>query len=284
MFPKKQYEPEIVDHSTPWGADNFVPRIGDASIYRKTKGVAGAKANWRNTGTDSKEDVVDVNAHAIGLGFAGFNAGVGGAPTPVGVVPDSPYNQSVMNAMGLSPEAQMVAVQLYINNLNGTGNGQPARGGWRGPKTGPKSSGLKSSAKSTKSAASPAPPSASTDGLNSASEPKVHPVDPELLKDVPAWLKSLRLHKYAPNFQGMDWKDMVVLDEAALEAKGVTALGARRRLVKVFEGVRKHQGMEPDTPSVPEIKAEEATTEPAVTINAPEPAISNLVQPMAIAV
>jgi hypothetical protein len=287
MFPKKQYEPEIVDHSTPWGADNIVPRIGDASIYRKTKGGAGGKANWRSTGKDTngKKDA-DVNAQVIGLGIAGFNAGLGGAPTPVGIVPDTPYNQNVMEAMGLTPEAQMLAVQMYVNNFGVTGQlgAQPARGGWRGVKAGPKSSGLKSSAapKSGKSAASATPSSATTDGLNSAGEPKepkVHEVDPELLKDVPAWLKSLRLHKYAPNFEGMGWEDMVVLDEAALEAKGVTALGARRRLVKVFEGVRKHQGMEPEAPSVPESKAAEP-----VIINAPEPAISTLVQPMAIAV
>jgi hypothetical protein len=289
MFPKKQYEPEIVDHSTPWGADNFVPRIGDASIYRKTKGGAGGKANWRNTAgkENDAKDVPSVNAHVVGLGIAGFNAGVGGAPTPAGVVPDTAYNQNVMEAMGLSPEAQMLAVQMYVNNFgtNGQLGAQPARGGWRGLKAGPKSAGLKSSA-APKSGKSAALSSASTDGLNSAGEPKeakVHEVDPELLKDVPAWLKSLRLHKYAPNFEGMGWQDMVVLDEAALETKGVSALGARRRLVKVFEGVRKHQGMEPDVPAVPEPSA---AVEPViqVIISAPEPAITASVLPIAIAV
>jgi len=286
MFPKKNYEPEIVDHAAPWGADNVVPRIGDASIYRKTKGGAGGKASWRNTGTgkenNAKQDVPDVNAHTIGFGINGFNAGLGGAPTPVGVVPDTPYNQNVMNAMGLSPEAQMIAVQMYVNNF-GANAALPTRGGWRGPKAG-KSSGLKSSAapKTGKSAASAAPSSASTEGLNSAGqpkEPKVHDVDPELLKDVPAWLKSLRLHKYAPLFEGMGWQDMIFLDEAALEAKGVNVLGARRRLVKVFEGVRKHQGMEPAS----ETKAAELPEEPVI-VNAPEPAILATVQPVAIAV
>jgi hypothetical protein len=282
MFPKKQFEPEIVDHSA-WGADNFVPRIGDASIYRKTKGGPGGKANWRNTGgkENHAKDGPDANAHVVGLGFPGFNAGVGGAPTPVGVVPDTPYNQNVMEAMGLSPEAQMLAVQMYVNNFgaNGQLGAQPTRGGWRGLKAGPKSAGLKSGA-TPKSGKNAAPSSAGTDGLNSAGEPKVHEVDPELLKDVPAWMKSLRLHKYAPNFEGMVWKDMVVLDEAALEAKGVTALGARRRLIKVFEGVRKHQGMEPQALSVPEARA----VEPVIFISAPEPAITASVLPMAIAV
>jgi len=36
---------------------------------------------------------------------------------------------------------------------------------------------------------------------------------------------------------------MVAMDEAALEAKGVAALGARRKLMKVFENVRNQQGI-----------------------------------------
>ncbi|TCD60474.1 Flap-structured DNA-binding and RNA-binding protein [Steccherinum ochraceum] len=72
-------------------------------------------------------------------------------------------------------------------------------------------------------------------------------VDPKVLEDVPAWLRSLRLHKYTPNFEGMHWKDMVMMDEAALEAKGVAALGARRKMMKTFEIVRKKMGV--DTPA-----------------------------------
>jgi hypothetical protein len=69
-------------------------------------------------------------------------------------------------------------------------------------------------------------------------------VDPKILEDVPAWLRSLRLHKYTPNFEGMDWRDMVTLDEAQLEAKGVAALGARRKMLKTFEIVRKKMNIE----------------------------------------
>jgi hypothetical protein len=70
-------------------------------------------------------------------------------------------------------------------------------------------------------------------------------VDPNVLQDVPAWLRSLRLHKYTPNFEGMDWKDMVMMDEAALEKKGVAALGARRKMLKTFEVVRQKMGIDP---------------------------------------
>ena len=69
-------------------------------------------------------------------------------------------------------------------------------------------------------------------------------VDPKVLEDVPTWLRTLRLHKYTPNFEGMNWKDMVILDEAQLEAKGVAALGARRKMLKTFELVRKKMNIE----------------------------------------
>jgi len=73
-------------------------------------------------------------------------------------------------------------------------------------------------------------------------------VDPELLKDIPAWLKTLRLHKYTEIFAGMTWQEIVVLDEDQLEKMGVTALGARKRLVKNFEGVKRKMGMAPANP------------------------------------
>jgi NaMN:DMB phosphoribosyltransferase len=74
-------------------------------------------------------------------------------------------------------------------------------------------------------------------------------VDPALLNDIPAWLRSLRLHKYTPNFEACKWQDMVVMDEAQLEAKGVSALGARRKMLKTFETVRKKMGIDGGPPS-----------------------------------
>ncbi|PRQ69848.1 hypothetical protein AAT19DRAFT_11869 [Rhodotorula toruloides] len=69
------------------------------------------------------------------------------------------------------------------------------------------------------------------------------PLDMSLLGDTPAWLRSLRLHKYTPNFEGVGWKEMVLLGDKDLEDKGVSALGARRKLLKVFETVRGKTGM-----------------------------------------
>lgn len=68
--------------------------------------------------------------------------------------------------------------------------------------------------------------------------------DPRMLTDIPGWLKSLRLHKYTVCFESMPWQEMIMLTEEQLEGKGVTALGARRRMMKMFEVARKKMGME----------------------------------------
>ncbi|CAG8602985.1 7197_t:CDS:2 [Cetraspora pellucida] len=63
-------------------------------------------------------------------------------------------------------------------------------------------------------------------------------VDFNLLQDIPAWLRSLRLHKYTPVFEGMIWQDIIELDDSSLEQKGVAALGARRKMLKEFDKVK----------------------------------------------
>ncbi|KAJ2718573.1 Flap-structured DNA-binding and RNA-binding protein [Coemansia sp. Benny D115] len=63
------------------------------------------------------------------------------------------------------------------------------------------------------------------------------PVDLALVRDIPAWLRSLRLHKYTECFADMDWTAVVALNDEQLQAKGVAALGARRKMLKVFEAV-----------------------------------------------
>lgn len=60
----------------------------------------------------------------------------------------------------------------------------------------------------------------------------------ELLNNIPAWLKLLRLHKYTDCLKDIYWKELVVLSDQQLEDRGVRALGARRKLLKAFEAVR----------------------------------------------
>jgi hypothetical protein len=75
-------------------------------------------------------------------------------------------------------------------------------------------------------------------GRRGSSKPPEDPTDPTLLQDIPAWLRSLRLHKYTDNLKDMKWTDLVELDDKALEDRGVNALGARRKMLKVFDQVR----------------------------------------------
>ena len=70
-------------------------------------------------------------------------------------------------------------------------------------------------------------------GKRGSSKPPEDPTDLTLLKDIPNWLRTLRLHKYTDNLKDMKWQDLVELDEAGLEKKGVTAKGARTKLLKV---------------------------------------------------
>ncbi|PNS21997.1 hypothetical protein CAC42_595 [Sphaceloma murrayae] len=79
-------------------------------------------------------------------------------------------------------------------------------------------------------------------GRRGTSKPPEDPTDPALLNDIPGWLRTLRLHKYTDNLKDMRWQDLVKLDDEGLEKKGVNALGARRKLLKVFEQVREAQG------------------------------------------
>lgn len=70
-------------------------------------------------------------------------------------------------------------------------------------------------------------------GRRGSSKPPEDPTDPILLKDIPTWLRSLRLHKYTDNLKDLKWTELVELDDKGLEARGVNALGARNKMLKV---------------------------------------------------
>jgi len=70
-------------------------------------------------------------------------------------------------------------------------------------------------------------------GRRGSSKPPEDPTDPSLLQDIPSWLRSLRLHKYTDNLKDLKWSDLVELDDQGLEDRGVNALGARRKMLKV---------------------------------------------------
>jgi hypothetical protein len=70
-------------------------------------------------------------------------------------------------------------------------------------------------------------------GRRGSSKPPEDPTDPSLLQDIPSWLRSLRLHKYTDNLKDLKWVELVELDDEALDKRGVNALGARRKMLKV---------------------------------------------------
>jgi hypothetical protein len=214
----------------------------------------------------------------LGMGVGGFNLGLTspglGMPNGLNIAQlaqlngmtemnggMNPFNMNMLgmanlSAMGISPEAQLLAAQIAaagggfgqanlagLGGLGGFGGMQSGIGGnngLRGPsRSGGRSLGLSANGKSGSSSA----------GNGSSAKKDEEDFDPAVLHDVAGWLRTLRLHKYTPNFEGMSWKDMVVMDEQALEAQGVAALGARRKMLKTFEVVRRKMGI--DDPTAP---------------------------------
>jgi hypothetical protein len=127
----------------------------------------------------------------------------------------NPYTLNMLANAGLSAEAQVLAAQLVMSGL--------------------------------------VRPTGRTSGFSV--KPKKEGFDAEMLKDIPGWLRSLRLHKYTSAFDGLTWEQMVVLDDATLKARGVATLGARRRLLKTFDHVRTSMGMEEPSSATPTTSA-----------------------------
>ncbi|KAK2809428.1 Flap-structured DNA-binding and RNA-binding protein [Emmonsiellopsis sp. PD_5] len=75
-------------------------------------------------------------------------------------------------------------------------------------------------------------------GRRGSSKPPEDPTDPSLLQDIPSWLRSLRLHKYTENLKDLKWTELIELNDKGLEERGVNALGARNKMLKVFEQVK----------------------------------------------
>ncbi|KAJ7647568.1 hypothetical protein FB45DRAFT_734075 [Roridomyces roridus] len=170
-----------------------------------------------------------------------------------GMFPPGMINPLMLNNMALANEAQLsqlLQLQMMMGGMVPPGiqvpptpkSGKQQSNNWRSP-TGNRYPGSPLRSKNG------AGKSSSTSG--GATTAREDDIDPKLLEDIPAWLRTLRLHKYTECFKGLTWKEMVLLDEPTLEAKGVAALGARRRLIKTFDLVKKKMGMETETSEPP---------------------------------
>ena len=245
-------------------------RNGNGSAWSGAHSPALSNNSGRFGGSDDGNSAMAAAAQqqaalaGLGMGVGGFNLGLG-SPALAGMQNGlsmaqlaqlngmngmNPFGVNMnmlgmanLNAMGLTAEAQLLAAQfaaagggipgLGLGNFGGLPGGMGA-----GQRNGPGRSGGRS------------PGAGSNKGSSGGGTKKDEDdFDPAVLNDVAGWLRTLRLHKYTPNFEGMTWKDMVVMDEAALEAQGVAALGARRKMLKTFEVVRKKMGI--DDPTAP---------------------------------
>ena len=247
---------------------------GGGSTWSGAQSPALSNTSGRFGGSDDGSNAMAAahqQAALAGLGMGGFNLGLTspglGMPNGLnmaqlaqlnGMNGMNPFNMNMLgmanlSAMGISPEAQLLAAQIAAA---GGGFGQPGLGlggglgGFGGMQSGI-GNGLRGGPNRS-GGRSPGLGSASGKGGstgNGGVKKDEEDFDPAVLHDVAGWLRTLRLHKYTPNFEGMTWKEMVVMDEQALEAQGVAALGARRKMLKTFEVVRRKMGI--DDPTAP---------------------------------
>ncbi|KAK9488959.1 hypothetical protein V1527DRAFT_8835 [Lipomyces starkeyi] len=173
--------------------------------------------------TPCKSQSPSLQFSSLGLGF-----GVGSSPF------SDWYN------MSSSPMTAAVASHVQTAHTPSTQqSGYSQRGRPSPPPPSPSTISTTSSSSLSKSTAKKSSTAISCGG--SASQSKDLPSqlpDDSLLHDIPAWLRSLRLHKYTDNLKDLIWEDLVQLSEEQLVDRGVSALGARRKMLKVFEVVR----------------------------------------------
>jgi len=267
--------------------------------------MAGSPSTTPTLPTATRESAVDERSHVASLNLQdpatwtnstnagntpllplfqkGEHTAAGGAPSAgvPGLSTMNPYTLNMLANAGLTPEAQLLAVNLIMSGIMQPAGAAPAKpakkqppslANWRTPtsarfpasalpssrlrQSALKSAGLKSAGLQSAGLDSPA--------LDS---PKPEDFEPEMLNDIPGWFRGLRLHKYTSCFEGLTWQQLIMLDDAALEARGVLALGARRRLVRTFEIARKCMDMD-DGSTTPTSTV--ATKPPA---KLPEPAL-----------
>ncbi|XP_063108804.1 protein Smaug homolog 2 isoform X3 [Cavia porcellus] len=77
---------------------------------------------------------------------------------------------------------------------------------------------------------------------SSSVPPAINSIGSNANTDVPSWLKSLRLHKYAALFSQMSYEEMMTLTEQHLESQNVTK-GARHKIALSIQKLRERQSV-----------------------------------------
>lgn len=232
---------------------------------------SGGQGNWQGAGSPP--------ANATSPQFNNFSIPMSpntlaGLQSPSGGM-SNPANLQMMNTMaamgGLNNmnSAQLLALQQQIlQQQQNLSNYTPSRMG-RAPARGGAPSAMTANAGSTPArgagGASGAGRNAVGSPVSSAAQIPAQGdeevADISVLNDVPAWLRHLRLHKYTPNFEGSNWREMVQMNEQALIDKGVAALGARRKMLKTFEAVRQKYNIPPPAGAEPLARSDASEVE-----------------------
>ena len=71
-------------------------------------------------------------------------------------------------------------------------------------------------------------------GNNNGAKKDEEEFDPAVLNDIATWHRSLRLRMYTPNFEGMSWKKMALMDEQALARR--CCVGCEEENAQDFRG------------------------------------------------
>ena len=233
---------KVVGRSTAgaWRAGARSPATSSAMSPRYPASDAGSNATSNFSGS-----AMSPGMGGLGMGMGNFGM-YGGMPNLVG-----------MPGMPATLEQQILAAQLngaFSPGLGGFPNGSPMGMGNFGMGMGQMGMGMGVQgqpgglAGSNNGRGSPANSRVGfgtrqfTKQARPAAKPKVQLKDDDinesLLNDIPAWFHVLRLHKYTPVVSGKSWRELVVMNDSELEKLGISALGARRKLLKHFCVVR----------------------------------------------
>ncbi|CDO94446.1 unnamed protein product [Kluyveromyces dobzhanskii CBS 2104] len=214
------------------------PRSADPYNAFKKSGLSSAHGNNTNSNNNGNNNSFTNNSNCNSTGNSNvpnnFNGSTAFATTTVGSTSMSNSN-STNSASGRKTVSQNQHQTQYLNRSQSPTNIKANV--FNKPSLTSSSSNSGNALTIINSASSTTSNSNSTNNSMNAKGL----CDPKLLKNVPAWLKSLRLHKYSEALGTKPWFELIYLDDEALENLGVGALGARRKLLKAFSIVREYK-------------------------------------------
>lgn len=222
-------------------------RSPTSHLYEKTNflQLAAATSNSpsisQQKGASNSDESVDLSTHAaLKLGaLATINSRVALDSNRKGHVQGAHGHQQPHShyfpQQGTQQQSPFMSPAVYEESINRTANSSSVPILAQHNKSPP---GLSKTKKSSDGLGQGANTSSGTPQTTSTTSMPADISNPDLLNNIPAWLKLLRLHKYTDCLKDIYWKDLIKYDDPMLEKRGVKALGARRKLLKAFDAVK----------------------------------------------